>query len=482
MGKTTFRFWINWDGTGVFSADDEVSDYVIEAEWFLGTRETFRAMADDNTANLTLINTDGRFNPSNPSSPLYGNIKPFRAVKIEADYGGTIIPLWTGYLDLPMITWQPIGELTGKHTVSFSCVGIKQIFDQITLNFPLLTNTWAHIIITDVFFQGGFPGLPTDFETGATKFDLYGDNGADMWQVIQEISESERGWFWMDRDGTFRFWNRHHKIVNTAVLATLDSATEKQYGLTNIEYRYGEDIANSVRVSITPRRSDVSQTLWELDKPMTIQPSTTEIIEVRLRKLNGQFVAATSLSVSSTFSSGTANITIAEKGGVAVVTIQNVSTAVAVLDTLTLTGVPTQAQNSITVKEENTTSINELGRREIHISLATGGGHDGAKQIALYELSRRDELRGTVRAITLKEVPNTGATVSDVWKIGERYRITIDSLFVDDDYWCVGERHQWRVGNEHVQTCYLEPAKVSQFWLLGVVGQSEISETTRLVY
>lgn len=479
---TIFRYWINWDGSGTFSEGDEITDYVHEAEWFLGTRKTFSNIVDDSTAKLTLINTDGRFNPSNSASPLYGDIKPFRKVKIEADYNETIITLWTGYLDLPTIAWTPMGEYAGKYMLSFLCVGMKQIFDQIRLNFPLITNTWADNLITAVFTQGGFSSLPTDFEAGTTRFALYGDNGADMWRVIQDAAEGERGWFWMDRDGTFRFWNRHHKIVTIDVFATLDSSTEQQYGLTGVEYRYGEDIANSVRVSITPRRTDVSQTLWELDAPMTIQPSTTEIIEVRLRKADGQFVAAASLSVSSTFSSGTANITIAEKGGGAILTIQNVSAAVAVLDTLSLTGVPTQAQNSITVVEENATSISELGKREIAISLAAGGSHDDAKQIALYELSRRGELRGTVRAITLKEVPNDGMTLSDVWKIGERYRITIDSLFVDDEYWCVGERHQWRKGNEHVMTCYLEPAKASQFWLLGIEGNSELGETTGLIY
>jgi hypothetical protein len=311
---------------------------------------------------------------------------------------------------------------------------------------------------------------------------LYGDTSGDAWQVIQEISEGERAFFWTTREGVLTWWNRHHKIKNTTLKATLDATTDKQYGLVGADYKYGDDLANVTRVTITPRRTDVSQVLWALDAPMTIRAGTVETIEAQLRREGGQFVAASSLVASPTWASGTASIAVDELGGKARVTITNSGTSSAILSALTLTGTPTQAQNSITVEEADTASITEIGRREWSLSLAAGGGHDDAKQIALYELGRRGELRETLRAITLKEVPNDEQSVVFTWMIGERYHITIDSLFVDEDYWCVGERHQWRAGNEHQMTCYLESAQLTQFWLLGVTGQSELGVTTRLVY
>lgn len=481
MPKTIFRFWINWDGTGVFSAGDEVSAYIMAADWFLGTRGTFRSMADESTANLTLVNTDMRFTPSNPASPLYGNIKPYRKVKIEADYNGTVVTVWTGFLDLPSIGWQPIGELTGKDRVTFSCVGIKQLIDRVQINLGLYTSVTGDVIVTDAL--NAALGAPVvDIETGATTFALYGDTSGDAWKVIQEISDGERAFFWTARDGTLTWWNRHHKIQNTTIKATLNGDTDKVYGLIGADYKYGDDLANVVRVTITPRQTGTSQVLWSLDAPMTIRAGTTESIKVTLRKDGGQYVAASSLSASPTWASGTASITVDELGGTALVTITNSGTESAILSALTLTGTPTQAQNSITVEESDAVSIAEIGRREWTLSLAAGGGHDDAKQIALYELGRRGELKKTLRAITMKEVPNEGQSLVFTWMAGERYRITIDELFVDEDYWCVGERHQWRAGNEHQMTFYLESAHLSQFWLLGITGQSELGVTTRLVY
>lgn len=510
MAKTLFRFWVNWDGTGNYSADDEISEFVMDAEWFLGCRGTYRHVADESTAMITVNNTDGRFNPINPRSPLYGNIKPYRRVKIEADYDGQIIPLWSGFLVMPSMGWMPMGpELTGKHTVTLEAVGSKQLIERVEVNLGIYTNTKGDTIIYDALVLAGiYPSLSgvwllgnviwgvlgettslagtastwSDLEVGATTFKSYGDNSRNAWRVITEISEGERGWFWVGRDGKYHWWNRHHKIINGTLKATVDSTTEQLYGLIGAEWRYGDDLANVIRVEITPRQTASSQTLWTLDSPITIPVGGTEIIEARLRKDGGQFVGASALSSSHTFASGSGTVAVEPLGGKARITIVNTGGVTAVVSALSLNGAPTQAQHSITVEASDAVSVGEVGRWELGISLSVGGDYDDAKQIAYYELSRRSRLRDTLRAIALKEVPNDGITFADTFMIGERYRLVMDSLSHDKEYWCVGERHKWGVGNIHEMTCYLEPADASEFWLLGEAGKSELGDTTRVVY
>jgi hypothetical protein len=510
MTKTLFRFWVNWDGTGTYAESDEITDYVMESDWFLGCRKTFASIVDEGTASITVRNTDGRFSPQNPASPLYGNMKPYRRAKIEADYNGIITPLWAGFLELPAIGWMPMGpDLTGKHTVQLSAVGAKQLIEGVEVNLGIYTNTTGDVIIYDALVEAGiYPSLTgvwllgsavlgvlgettslsgdastwTDIEIGATTFASYGDNSRNAWKVIQEISDGERGWFWIGRDGKYHWWNRHHKITNLALAATLNSTTETVYGLVGAEYRYGDDLANVVRVSITPRQTASSQVLWSLDSPITLGVGATEIIEARLRKDGGQFVGASSLSNSPTWSSGSGSVTVEALGGVARITITNTGSGAAVLSALTLSGAPTQAQNTMTVEESDSGSVGEIGRRDFALSLTVGGGYADAQNIALYELTRRGILQGTVRSISLREVPNNAQTVSTVWQIGLRYRMAIDSLHIDADYWCVGENHTWKTGNVHDVTLYVEPASASEFWVLGESGFSELGETTTVVY
>lgn len=60
------------------------------------------------TCVLDLVNTDGRFDPTNTASPYYPYVLPFRPIRVTAIYGGTSYARFYGYTEKFVQTW-PMG-------------------------------------------------------------------------------------------------------------------------------------------------------------------------------------------------------------------------------------------------------------------------------------------------------------------------------------------------------------------------------------
>jgi hypothetical protein len=81
-----WRVVVDWNNDNEFSdSGEDITAYVAKMKWRLGCRRAFQLMTDEPTATIDLINTDGRFNPENSSSPLYPNVLPQRRIKILAN-------------------------------------------------------------------------------------------------------------------------------------------------------------------------------------------------------------------------------------------------------------------------------------------------------------------------------------------------------------------------------------------------------------
>ncbi len=79
-GPDTFgqSFATRFDG-----ADDDITNYVKAASWSRG-RSSPTGPVSDGTGRLVLADPDGRFNPKNPDSPLFGKLKPLRPIRLTA--------------------------------------------------------------------------------------------------------------------------------------------------------------------------------------------------------------------------------------------------------------------------------------------------------------------------------------------------------------------------------------------------------------
>lgn len=483
---TTFawRVLVDWAGDGSFShaLSDVSADWTV-MNWRLGIREAFESLSDEAEAQIELLNTDGRYNPENTTSPLAGLVRPNRQVRIRAVVDGTPRTMYAGVIEGIQPQWEPgSGAYAGRVRVTLDCIGFKQRLEETDYNPPVWQNQRADQAIYYVCNELGVP--VTSLEQGKTTLPYYGVGGTEKaWETIRQLVEAERGRLFQGRAGGVVFWNRHHLLLNMTPAATVNyTGGMKPYDLS---YGYGEKMSNRVQVQVHPHRAEAQETLWTLDSPVYVPANGTRTFDAVLRRANGQRAAANVISASgAVWSQGSASIALASKGGKATVTLTNSSPTPATLTALTISGHPVVAQNALSFVDQDAASVAAYGVRGFRqLSLKALADLDEARQIALYELRRRAAPRGDVEAVTFRRradgVDNAPLLA---WEIGTRITIDVPANGPARDYFIIGEEHRATAGGMHETVYNLEPADAQQYWLLGVAGFSELGATTRVAY
>lgn len=86
----------------------DISQYVTSMATTRG-RQYETDQNEAGTCKLELVNTDGRFDPTNTSSPYYPYVLPFRPVRVTAVISGTSYPRFYGYTEKFIQTWPQGG-------------------------------------------------------------------------------------------------------------------------------------------------------------------------------------------------------------------------------------------------------------------------------------------------------------------------------------------------------------------------------------
>lgn len=474
---------IDWAGDGSFSHPlrDVSADWTL-MNWRLGFREAFASMSDEAEAQIELLNTDGRYNPDNTTSPLWGKVRPNRQVRIRALVNGVPRTMYTGQIEGVHPVWPPgSGDYAGKNRVLLDCVGFKQRLEETDYDPPVFHDVPTHNAISYVCNE---LGVPIELlEGGKTVIPYYGVGGTEKaWETLRQITEAERGRLFQGRNGGVRFWNRHHLLLNTTVTATVDYTGD--YKPYDLYYDYGVHISNKVQVQVHPHVAQGLETLWTLDSPVYVPANGTRTFYATLRRANGQFAAAAVISASgAVWSQGSAAIALAPKGGRALVTLTNSSATPATLTALTISGHPVVAQNALSFEAQDSGSVAAYGvRGERQLDLVALGDLDEARQIALYELRRRGLPDGGPETVTFRrEADGVDNAHLLAWEIGTRITIDVPANGPPRDYFIIGEEH-YLSGALHETIYSLEPADPQQYWLLGVAGFGELGQTTRVAY
>ncbi len=484
----TIEVLVDWDNNGNYTGTyDDITADVKSVNWRVGMREAYQEMADENTAKVIVNNATGKYNPENSSSVLYGNLLPHRRMQIKMDS----VIMWTGWIAFPVVNWTRMGAQSGKYEAELTGIGAKRFLDKLEATISLQSTVTGDTIIQSLLTDSDLDTISTDFtqiDTGDVDMDYFGDGQASStFQSIADVTRAERGRFYIDRQGRAAWWNRSRLLQPAAYtpVATVNTASGS-YKPTSLNYGYGRYIANLLRVESQQRVVKASETLFELENSITTSPGTTTEFEVRLRRESGQFAAATSLVATPTFSSGTASVSIAEKGGKAVVTIDNTSGGVdAVLSALTIAGAPTVETQQIVTKAEDTTSQSTYGKIEYTINLGPFSAYSRAQSVAAFELSRRKEAVGDVSEVSfVRNADGTDNAHMTAWELGDRLTVTVDEIGHSSDYFIIGESHDWRPGDDgngiHATTYRLEAAIFNTFWLLEVTNYGELGQNTIL--
>lgn len=486
------KVYIDWNRDFDFADTyEDVSNDVIEVSWTLGMGQAYQEMADGAALHLRLRNDDQKYLPGNSGSPIYPNVLPYRPIKITADTGGTAeTTLWRGWLEKPQGIYNKSGEATGADHITFTAFDGREVLLDNEVPIALKQNVTGDIIIGAVLDdaatlpggEGG--GSDRTLDTGQLTIDVFGDMPeARAWEVLAEVTRAERGRGFLNRAGQFEWWNRHHMIKTTTVSGTVTD-TQSDYAFQDIAYETWRDLANVVRVTTEGRReTGISEQLWKLDGTYEVPAGGTKIIEATLRTDDGRFAGSGSVTATPTFSAGTATVNVSAKGNRARITLVN-SGADAILSGLTLDGEPITAQDRLDIEKSDSSSITSYGRRALPtISLGALSNADDAEQVALYELQRRKDPVGVVDYVEFVRATGAGVDASFLvdWDLGSRVAVNASKIGHQAEYFVIGEEWTW-ANNVATVRKFLEPADPQNYWLVGVVGFSEVGQTTVVGY
>ena len=167
------------------------------------------------TANVTIIDQNGDFNPSNPSSPYYGDLVPLRKIQIEAEYNGSTYVLFTGF-----ITNYDTGFAIGSDEfsrVTFRCVDALRLFTtaQIT-SVPGSGVQLSGARINAILDELDYPATLRDIDAGDSTLQADPGTQRKALDALELVKKSEFGELFLDAEGRVTFNSRSHVTSSLA--------------------------------------------------------------------------------------------------------------------------------------------------------------------------------------------------------------------------------------------------------------------------
>jgi hypothetical protein len=371
---TTWTIAVDWDRSGSYTDTyDDISAYVIEATWYLGMKKPYQTIADNSVLALTLNNSDRRFSPEYIDSPLYGSFLPMRPIQVKA--GDTV--MWEGWLE----SLKPVPGRYGQRITHMMAHGPMPIYMDAEAKIDLQENKRTDEIILDLIREVVVPpagsnawmlggaklGIGTyllpasaysDLETGQVTLDLAADNWVkdggrrdedqdvfDVYRAISDVANVEDGKFFVDRDGTAVFWNRHHVMDYDSSTMSPDCTLNDQ--MMGMEYTYMslDAVKNDIIVTCHPRTvsTETDVTLWGLTDGQTIRVDSDDEYDLEIRytddsdnRIGGRSVTYSNLEFDSRGAS--ASLTVEAKANGAKLRFSNTSDQPAVVTGLKIVG------------------------------------------------------------------------------------------------------------------------------------------------
>ena len=199
-------------GTGQLAdADDrvDVSDITLQVAIRRG-RNRILDKFEAGTATVILQDDKGTFNPSNSSSPYYGQLVPLRKIQIYADFNGVRYPLFYGFIQ-QYITHFAVG-VNDVNSVTLQCVDAFRLLNNVV--FTTIPSAAAGDLsgtrITQMLDVASWPTAARSIDAGSST--LQNDTGEanrNMLDAIQLVADkSENGGFYIDSAGNAVFYSR----------------------------------------------------------------------------------------------------------------------------------------------------------------------------------------------------------------------------------------------------------------------------------
>ncbi|MBN1286159.1 MAG: hypothetical protein JXB47_12245 [Anaerolineae bacterium] len=529
MVRASYTVQIDWDNDGDFSdTGEDISDYVVEAEWRTGCAAAYDRTAAPGWLKLIVDNRDRRFAPEYAPGPLYGDLKPMRYVRVQATYDGATYTLFYGYL------WRiaPGAGRRGEQRATLHGIDPVALLEDYPLGLELLENKRADEIIDAIvqavawppalngYWLLGVPGhmelgqttrlggasLYRDFETGRETFAHAGDTWypetTTALEAIRQTCASEYGKFHFTREGKARFLDRHWPQQVHSTAAALDDT------MAGLVYHEGMDsLYNEIIVRMDPRvEGTAGSVLWtKRSSALRLAANSERTIRAVFIDDEGRRHGATTVITPAPVTDFTANGK-NDGAGADYTSDSRLSVSVAALATgaaitfkwgqvngagapapgpiyitsLQLRGTPLKAFNPEEFAASDGESISRYQRRRLMADAPLLNDPVTGYAMARYLLMMHKDPAVHVAAVTLIGDVHIehilACTLYDVVEISET-----QTALSSAEYFIIAEHHKLAEGGaRHACTWMLEPLPPFKAWLLGVAGRDELGQNTKL--
>jgi len=186
-------------------------------------------------ATIEFNNNNRVFDPENTSSPFFGQIIPKRTIKVET--GGSAV--FYGVVD----DWNLNYDISGLSVANADCVDGFTLLSQRVLADHTSTVQLSGARVNAVLDRPevNWPASLRDIDNGATTLQAdVVEDGTNVYEYLQLVSDSEPGAFFMGADGFINYRDRTVAPVGSGVVVFSDDGTGVPF--SNIQIVYGSEL------------------------------------------------------------------------------------------------------------------------------------------------------------------------------------------------------------------------------------------------
>lgn len=501
-----YRIGIDRNHDGDFNdADEEINERVIKLRWRLGMRQAYDSIADAGWARITVLNADGAFSPERsrleigarlriqsvcagvPRTHFTGSISHIEPD--EGDYGRKQARIHLQDIQ-PWLADSP-ARLSPQINVT-----ADQVIARLLNAAPLRRSRLAGFCLIDIAGYNLIDSariFPPEnggrrLQPGKSRFAYVGDwwrDSTSAREAIGEIAASERGRFYVDRQGDAVFLNRHHTLIHRRI------AAEFRDDMRGMAYSYGDSRLNQIALLMTPRElGERGALIWQLRSPLRIRRRSELLMTLRLVDARDQPVGLLHFErLATRFQSTPEDGSRQVLGGGAAEVLQLGTNSVQLrlsndsrndlyLTLLQLYGRPLYRSAPLEVGAADGEGMHVHGLKRLALDLPALSDFETAQAFADYELARRKHPRGSIQTLAVNARDHLPAALSAA--LFDRIRVSESQIgHRARDYFIVGEEHQVSDGGtRHQVTWTLEAADSARFV---IVNDSVIDNRTEVI-
>lgn len=176
-------------------------------------RSVLRDTYEAGSATIRVYDVDGRFNPQNTSSDLYGQLTPLRKMRISATYNGTSYYLFSGYTTTYAYSYDQAEQVGYVDITAFDGFRLFNLANVTTITGQAAgqdTGTRINKILDTVSFPNGLRAI----DTGNSLVQADPATTRTALNAIINAEFSEQGAFYCNSEGQAVFKNRSNVIAS----------------------------------------------------------------------------------------------------------------------------------------------------------------------------------------------------------------------------------------------------------------------------